>query len=101
MSFFKVVCFVIFLFVVEACASCIQYGHACWGGHGKRGNNLAEDRPERVAQEWFLSRLVRPEEVATLFREDKEEEERSGGDLERKDKDDLYTILQSRQQSSH
>lgn len=66
--FLKVLCIVVLLlFVQEATASCIQYGHACWGGHGKRNDGKSATLKP---QEWFLSRLINPAEVATFFEED-------------------------------
>lgn len=100
----KVVCLVVVLCVVEeAAASCIQYGHACWGGHGKRGGNFdgVGEKEENVGlkPELFLSRLVKPADVATLLGEEIEDEGRNG-DTKPKD-DDFYKLLQTRQQSNH
>lgn len=102
--FLKVLCLVVFLCVVdEAFASCIQYGHACWGGHGKR-NNLGEQKGEtvdlkpQVNKEWFLSRLISPAEAETLIKESTDEETEED---EPKAKDGFYKLLQSRQSSNH
>lgn len=99
----KVVCLVVFLCVVEeAVASCIQYGHACWGGHGKRGGNLAGvgEKEESVGlrPQWFLSRLIKPADVVTLLEEETEEEQQNGNANQAKT-DDFYKQFQTRQQS--
>lgn len=100
--FLKVVCLVIFLIIVdEAVASCIQYGHACWGGHGKRANSYAggkdiEPLRTQVNKEWFLSRLIYPDAVTSLLDEETEGQQRNGD----ANKDDLYALLQSRPQAN-
>lgn len=99
----KVVCLVVFLFLAEQTfASCIQYGHACWGGHGKRGNALSAEKDKTetldlkplVSKEWFLSRLVTPAEAQMLTKEafngGEQEEERTS-----KAKDEIYKLLQA------
>ncbi|KAF7285163.1 hypothetical protein GWI33_011702 [Rhynchophorus ferrugineus] len=52
--------------------SCLSYGHACWGGHGKRSGDEApfartnvavpSDDPDARAK-WFLSKLITPLEL--------------------------------------
>lgn len=101
----KVVCLVVVLCVVEeAAASCIQYGHACWGGHGKRGGNFngVEEKEENVGlkPQLLLSRFVKPADIATLLGEEMEDEGRNGVTNKLKD-DDFYKLLQTRQQSNH
>ncbi|XP_050312278.1 uncharacterized protein LOC126747584 isoform X2 [Anthonomus grandis grandis] len=57
-----VVLLALFIFAEGAAGSCLSYGHACWGAHGKRGsvapsNNDEADDDSGVPR-WFLSRLT-------------------------------------------
>ncbi|XP_018562433.1 uncharacterized protein LOC108904389 [Anoplophora glabripennis] len=54
---------VFFCFAECAAGSCLNYGHACWGAHGKRsGNQNPLGREETSGKDfktkWFLSRLI-------------------------------------------
>ncbi|CAG9765152.1 unnamed protein product [Ceutorhynchus assimilis] len=50
--------------------SCLSYGHACWGAHGKRSgsqealaqrmDNEATSGDEAAKAEWFLSKIISP-----------------------------------------
>ncbi|XP_048526216.1 uncharacterized protein LOC109533481 isoform X2 [Dendroctonus ponderosae] len=49
--------------------SCLNYGHACWGAHGKRSDrseplsrldNEATSNKEDAKVEWFLSKMISP-----------------------------------------
>lgn len=67
--FLKVVCLVVLLCSIqEAVASCIQYGHACWGGHGKRAET--DGTKMENGGEWFLTRVISPAEAAKVFNEE-------------------------------
>ncbi|XP_017771844.1 PREDICTED: uncharacterized protein LOC108559184, partial [Nicrophorus vespilloides] len=56
---------VFFCFAECAAGSCISYGHACWGGHGKRnggaiikaGDLSSNDLPNDT--KWFLAKLLK------------------------------------------
>ncbi|KYB29079.1 uncharacterized LOC103315160 precursor [Tribolium castaneum] len=54
----KITVIVIFFCFAECAAgSCLSYGHACWGAHGKRNGHVPVREPSRDSG-WFLSRLV-------------------------------------------
>ncbi|CAH1975276.1 unnamed protein product [Acanthoscelides obtectus] len=43
--------------------SCLSYGHACWGGHGKRSDSshissTRRDADMSMLPRWYLSRLI-------------------------------------------
>lgn len=48
-----------FRFVSNALASCLSYGHSCWGAHGKRSSS--NSRIENVAQERRWPPMIRIE----------------------------------------
>ncbi|XP_056636822.1 uncharacterized protein LOC130445280 [Diorhabda sublineata] len=53
----KVVAIVLFFCFAECAAgSCLNYGHACWGAHGKRTMKLSDSRIPK--SRWFLSKLI-------------------------------------------
>nr|UXO98161.1 CCHamide 1 [Tenebrio molitor] len=55
---------IFFCFAECAAGSCLSYGHACWGAHGKRNGAHNNNMPGRDAppvsrdSTWFLSKLV-------------------------------------------
>ncbi|XP_044258587.1 uncharacterized protein LOC123007383 isoform X2 [Tribolium madens] len=54
----KITVIVIFFCFAECAAgSCLSYGHACWGAHGKRNSHVPVRDPSRDST-WFLSKLV-------------------------------------------
>nr|CAH7746704.1 unnamed protein product [Callosobruchus chinensis] len=53
--------FVLFYFAECAAGSCLSYGHACWGGHGKRSDSHISSRRDAdmsMLPRWYLSRLI-------------------------------------------
>ncbi|XP_072396952.1 uncharacterized protein CCHa1 [Diabrotica undecimpunctata] len=59
----KIVAVVLFFCFAECAAgSCLNYGHACWGAHGKRSGNPIPQEPSELPRamntRWFLSKLV-------------------------------------------
>nr|CAH7746705.1 unnamed protein product [Callosobruchus chinensis] len=56
------------LFICNPCrqlylitGSCLSYGHACWGGHGKRSDSHISSRRDAdmsMLPRWYLSRLI-------------------------------------------
>ncbi|CAH1975275.1 unnamed protein product [Acanthoscelides obtectus] len=55
--------FVLFYFAECAAGSCLSYGHACWGGHGKRSDSshissTRRDADMSMLPRWYLSRLI-------------------------------------------
>ncbi|XP_060524950.1 neuropeptide CCHamide-1 isoform X2 [Cylas formicarius] len=59
-----VVILAIFFFVECVAGSCLSYGHACWGAHGKRGGHVeySDESPNKdeTRANLFLSKLVSP-----------------------------------------
>ncbi|KAL1490767.1 hypothetical protein ABEB36_013411 [Hypothenemus hampei] len=58
----------IFLWAECASGSCLRYGHACWGAHGKR--NGVQEEPEQVPfiqdnakTDWLISKLMPPQDL--------------------------------------
>ncbi|XP_066257028.1 uncharacterized protein CCHa1 isoform X1 [Euwallacea similis] len=102
-----VVVLAVFLSVAECAAgryeikksrgSCLNYGHACWGGHGKRSSRQEvlsrlidnEALPNRAKAEWFLSKIISPLDLRYY---------RDGNDLDTSGNqpgiDDLFTDVE-------
>ncbi|XP_018323753.1 uncharacterized protein LOC108736002 isoform X2 [Agrilus planipennis] len=70
----QISCFILlFIYFAESAAgSCLNYGHSCWGAHGKRNNAppipiaRLEDETERL----LLSKLIQASLQAKSLRKD-------------------------------
>ncbi|CAG9859301.1 unnamed protein product [Phyllotreta striolata] len=79
-----VAAFLVFCFAECAAGSCLNYGHACWGAHGKRSGTSRDTEevpvPNNLQTRWFLSKLIQGPVDFRYLRDDFDGGAKLGGD---------------------
>ncbi|XP_050595459.1 uncharacterized protein LOC126924710 isoform X2 [Bombus affinis] len=73
---------IIFCFAGYAAGSCLEYGHSCWGAHGKRSggysnaylvplktsNEIQQEIPPLTKEQFILSRLIDRPSISNKYK---------------------------------